>query len=129
MDYDNLIITSGEVCELLGVTRAMLTIWKGQGRGPAYEAVPAKAATSNSHRYQYRLGAVLAFMERRGATKTEIEVARRKAITRHRLKLARAADRERVKAMAAIRHARRAREVAALAGHKPSIAIFERGDF
>ena len=129
MDYDSLYIGSADVCRLLGVTRAMLSLWKRQGRGPAYEKVPARDPASNSYRYQYRLSAVLDFMASRGASKTEIDAARSKAHTQHRLRLARAADRERIRAMSAIRSARRAREAAALAGHKPSIKIFERGGF
>jgi predicted site-specific integrase-resolvase len=129
MDYDDLEITSREACEILGITRATLSSWKGQGKGPAYETLQAVSETSRAHRYRYRLKAVLDFMASRGASRTEIEAARRKALTRHRLRLARAADKERVKANLAIRSARRAREAAALAGHKPSIAIFERGDF
>ncbi|MEX0922107.1 MAG: hypothetical protein WDZ84_04975 [Rhodovibrionaceae bacterium] len=129
MERDDLELELLDVCEVLAVTPQALSLWRQKGNAPRYETIPSSGNRPPQKRYRYRLGPVLEFMANRGATKREIEVARRKIITRHRLRLARAADVARGHAICAIRKARRVREAAALAGHKPSIRIFESGDF
>ena len=123
------ILTSRETATLIGVGRAALSRWRLKGGGPEFGTRPTLSETSNGVRFFYHLDAVLDFLASRGASPTQLKLTRRKAVNRHRLRLARTADKMRIKAMIAIRCARQAREAAADAGHGPSIRAIAEGEF
>lgn len=128
MDYENLILDARRAAEFLSLTTATLSYQRKAGCGPVYETV-IEPGTSRL-RYYYWLDDLANHLRvTKHIPAGEVERRVRKAITQQRLRLARAADRERMWAMTAIRQANRAREAAALAGHKPSIRIFEAGGF
>ena len=118
---DDPLLVPDDAAELLGVCRARVTQLRKQGR-LGFETISTVSPTSKYTLYRYRLSTLLECMASRSATDTALASAKLHAMTRHRLKLARLADRARVVAVYHGRIAHNARVEAAEAGHKPSIA-------
>ena len=122
-------MSTPNAADVLGVTRAVMGIWRKKGTGPTYELASPDSEHFHSTVYLYRLRALLDFLASRRASKTKLAAVELHFHTARRQKLARKADAARMTAMSAIRRAHTARAAAADAGHKPSVKILAAGEF